>query len=123
MRNSTAIISGVGSAIGILGSMLGALLSPIGLVIAGVGALAAYLITSTDVGGQALGWLGDKFNSLKETALAAWKGIGDALAAGDIGLAAKILWLTLKLQWQTQIFDQPSEPCSSSMWSQDKLQK
>ncbi len=95
-----AIISGVGSAIGILGSMLGALLSPIGLVIAGVGALAAYLITSTDVGGQALGWLGDKFNSLKETALAAWKGIGDALAAGDIGLAAKILWLTLKLQWQ-----------------------
>ena len=95
-----AVISGVGTAIGILGSMLGALLSPIGLVIAGVGALAAYLITSTDVGGQALGWLGDKFNSLKETALAAWKGIGDALAAGDIGLAAKILWLTLKLQWQ-----------------------
>ncbi len=92
--------SGAGTAIGILGSMLGALLSPIGLVIAGVGALAAYLITSTDVGGQALGWLGDKFNLLKETALAAWKGIGDALAAGDIGLAAKILWLTLKLQWQ-----------------------
>jgi hypothetical protein len=32
--------------------------------------------------------------------LAAWQGIADALAAGDIGLAAKILWLTLKLEWQ-----------------------
>lgn len=30
----------------------------------------------------------------------AWQGIGDALAAGDIGLAAKILWLTLKMEWQ-----------------------
>ncbi|MGH7199792.1 MAG: hypothetical protein ACREJB_04260, partial [Planctomycetaceae bacterium] len=77
-----------------------ALLSPIGLVIAGVAALAAYLLTSTDAGGQALEWLGDRFTSLKETALAAWKGIGDALAAGDLGLAAKILWLTLKLEWK-----------------------
>jgi hypothetical protein len=52
------------------------------------------------VGGQALGWLRDRFNDLKEDALAAWQGIGDALAAGDIGLAAKILWLTLKIEWQ-----------------------
>ena len=30
-------------------------------------------------------------------------GISDALAAGDIGLAAKILWLTLRLEWQKGI--------------------
>ena len=95
-----SVISGVGTAIGILGSMLAALMSPIGLVIAGVAAMATYLITSTDAGGQALAWLGARFNSLKDTALAAWKGIGDALAAGDLGLAAKILWLTLKMEWQ-----------------------
>jgi len=41
-----------------------------------------------------------QFTALKETALAAWKGISDALAAGDIGLAARILWLTLKMEWQ-----------------------
>jgi len=46
---------------------------------------------------QVLGWLGEQFNGLKETALAAWQGISAALAAGDIGLAARILWLTLKL--------------------------
>ena len=37
---------------------------------------------------------------MKDEALAAWKGIGDALAAGDLALAAKILWLTLKMEWQ-----------------------
>jgi len=95
-----SVISGVGTAIGFLGSMLAAILSPIGLVMAGIGALAAYLITSTDAGGQALAWLGKRFTSLKDTALSVWKGMGDALAAGDLGLAAKILWLTLKMEWQ-----------------------
>jgi hypothetical protein len=94
------VITTVGSAIGLVGSMIGALLSPIGLVIAGVAGLATYLLTSTQAGGEALSWLGNRFTALKETALAAWKGIGDALAAGDLGLAAKILWLTLKMEWQ-----------------------
>ena len=49
---------------------------------------------------RSLSWLGNRFTALKDTALAAWKGIGDALAAGDLGLAAKILWLTLKMEWQ-----------------------
>ena len=94
------VITTVGSAIGLVGSMIGTLLSPIGLVIAGVAGLATYLLTSTQAGGEALSWLGNRFTALKETALAAWKGIGDALAAGDLGLAAKILWLTLKMEWQ-----------------------
>ncbi|MFQ3651723.1 MAG: hypothetical protein SNJ75_15470 [Gemmataceae bacterium] len=55
---------------------------------------------TSDAGSQALGWLGEQFNGLKETTLAAWQGISDALAAGDIGLAARILWLTLKMEFQ-----------------------
>ncbi|MGD9856509.1 MAG: hypothetical protein AB7U20_16300, partial [Planctomycetaceae bacterium] len=43
--------------------------------------------------------LADTFQSLKDDALAAWQGIGDALAAGDLALAAKILWLALRLEW------------------------
>ena len=94
------VITTVGSAIGLVGSMIAALLSPIGLVIAGIAGLATYLLTSTQAGGEALSWLGNRFTALKETALAAWRGIGDALAAGDLSLAAKILWLTLKMEWQ-----------------------
>jgi len=94
------VFTAVGAAVGVLGSLLAFLLTPIGLVIAGVSALAAFLITSTNTGAEALSWLGDRFSALKDTALRAWQGIGDALAAGDIGLAAKILWLTLKMEWQ-----------------------
>ena len=98
-----AIASGVGTALGLIGTALSALLSPIGLVIAGIVGLAAYLITATGAGGDALNWLGERFQALKETALAAFQGIGDALAAGDLALAAKILWLTLKMEWQKGI--------------------
>lgn len=90
----------VGKAFVVLGTMIGALMSPIGLVLAGLAALATYLVTSTEIGGEALAWLGEKFNVLKDTALKAFQGISDALAAGDIGLAAKILWLTLKMEWK-----------------------
>jgi hypothetical protein len=97
------LITTTGAAIGTLGTILASLLSPIGLVIAGVGSLAAYIIYATGAGGEALAWLGDQFGVLKDTALAAWKGIGDALAAGDLALAAKIVWLTLKMEWQRGI--------------------
>ena len=88
------------SLIGIAATVLGALLSPIGMVITAVGALGAYMLTSTQVGGKALDWLGGKFAVLKADALDAWQGIGDAMAAGDLALAAKILWLTLKMEWK-----------------------
>jgi len=101
------IITGIGSAIGILGTavatvmtLLGTLLTPIGAVIAAVAGLAGYIVYASGAGGKALTWLGSVFEHLRDTALAAFQGISDALAAGDIGLAAKILWLTLKMEWK-----------------------
>ncbi len=96
----SAVITGVGAAIGILGAILAAILSPIGLVITGIVALGGYLLHTTGVGAQALDWLATRFAALKHEALAAFQGIGDALAAGDLALAGRILWLTLKLEWQ-----------------------
>jgi len=103
MGAAATVITAVGSAIGILGAALAAILSPIGLTITAVAALAAYILYATGAGAQALKWLGERFNSLKDTALAAFGGIADALAAGDIGLAARILWLTLKLAWDNGV--------------------
>ncbi len=97
------LITAAGAAIGTLGTILASLLSPIGLVIGGLGALAAYILYATGAGGDALAWLGDQFGVLKDTALAAWQGIGDAMAAGDLALAARIVWLTLKMEWQRGI--------------------
>ena len=93
------VITGVGAVLKMLGSVIAFLVSPIGLVITAVAALGAYLIYTTDVAGKAIDWLGQKFSILKDDALAAYQGIADAMAAGDMALAAKILWLTLKMEW------------------------
>jgi len=93
------VVTGVGAVFKLLGAVIAFLVSPIGLVIAAVAALGAYLVYATGVGGKALTWLGKKFGVLKDDALTAYQGIADALAAGDIGLAVKVLWLTLKMEW------------------------
>ena len=95
----TAVASAAGTVFSILGSIIGFLISPIGLVIAAVAALGGYILYATGAAGKALAWLGDRFGTLADDAKGAWQGIGDALAAGDIALAAKILWLTLKMEW------------------------
>jgi hypothetical protein len=94
---------GFGTALGVIGTILGALLSPVGAVTAGIVALGAYLLYVSGAGSAALDWLGRQFAALQAEALGAFQGISDALAAGDLALAARILWLTLKLQWQKGI--------------------
>lgn len=98
-----ATISAVGTILGTLGALAGALVSPIGLVIAALAGLTVWFFTATDAGGKALSWLGDRFRDLKDTAVTAFKGMADALRAGDIALAGKILWLSLKMEWQKGI--------------------
>jgi len=97
------IISVVTAAIAVFQAIAGviaAIVSPIGTVIAAIAALGAYILYATGIAGKAIAWLGEKFSLLKDDALRAYQGIADALAAGDIALAAKILWLTLKMEWQ-----------------------
>jgi hypothetical protein len=93
------VVTTVGLVLKVLAAVIAFLVSPIGLVIAAIAALGAYLVYATDIGAKALQWLGGRFNVLKDDALAAYQGIADALAAGDIGLAVKILWLTMKMEW------------------------
>ncbi len=93
------IITSVGTVFKMLGTAIAFLVSPIGLVITAITALGAYLIYSTDIAGKAVDWLGQKFSILKDDAVSAYQGIADAMAAGDMALAAKILWLTLKMEW------------------------
>jgi len=102
-----AIIGGVIAVFGLLkavilgvGAAIGALLSPIGLVVAAVVGLGATILQQTGLGAQATDFLGEKFNSLKNTALASWQGIKDAIAAGDLEGAFRIVILTLKLLWK-----------------------
>jgi TP901 family phage tail tape measure protein len=80
----------------VLGALGGMLFSVHGAVLA----VAAALVYFSGLGGKVVDWLGQKWEELKADGEAAIQGIKDALAAGDIALAAKIFWLTLKMEWQ-----------------------
>jgi hypothetical protein len=101
------VMSGLGFALvavkavlSVIGGLMAVLASPIGLVIAGVLALGAVLVWFTGVGSTVVDFLAGVWKTLKDDALKAFKGISDALAAGDIKLAAEILWVSLQLVWQ-----------------------
>jgi len=86
-----------------LGTLLAVITSPLLLIPVLLAALAAGALYAFDKLGSALGGIGAAFGTLKGDALAAFTGIKDALAAGDWALAAKILWLTLKMEWRRGI--------------------
>jgi len=108
------IISGLGSIIGgirivtkivtaafrNIASVLTFILSPLGLVISSLALLGVWFLKVSGYGGKAIDWLAGKFQTLRDEAVAAFGGIADALMAGDITLAARILWLTLKMEWE-----------------------
>ena len=85
----------LGTVVSIVMGLIGAVLSPIGLLLAGLAALVGYLLYSSG----ALETLSSGFQTLKTDATAAFGGIADALKAGDIGMAMKVLWSVIKLEW------------------------
>jgi len=92
-----SIVTGAVSA---AGAALAFLLTPIGLLIGAAVALAGYFLWSSGSIGNALQWLKAVFADLADDARKTFGAIGDALSAGDIALAAKVLWAMLKLEWQ-----------------------
>jgi len=95
-----AVVGVFGKAFHLVATVVSLVLSPVGLVIAAITALGGILLVVSGAGSAAIDWLKDKFQTLKKETTEALGGIADALAPGDIALAAKILWLTLKMEWQ-----------------------
>ena len=89
----------LGTAISLVGTLIGALLSPIGLVIAAVALLSSFFIDWGGVASDVTSKAGDEWNTFRKRAVGAWGGIRDAIAAGDLGLAFKIVTLFLKSEW------------------------
>lgn len=87
------------SVTGIFNAALFALTSPLGLLAVGLTAAGVALFAFSDTGTKALASLGGEFKSLKDIAKTTLDGMTDALEAGDVKLAAEILWLGLKTEW------------------------
>lgn len=80
-------------------SVIGAMFSPIALLIGLAAALGVAIFKFSSLGGNALDWLGKKWESLKDYIRPAVEGMKNALAAGDIKLAFEIVWAQIQLTW------------------------
>ena len=81
-------------------AVIGALFTPLGIVIAAVVSLGAIFLYASGAIGKAMDWLAEGFGELADEAKTSFGAIGQALASGDIALAARVLWAFLKLEWE-----------------------
>ena len=86
-----------------IATALAAILSPVGMVITAIAGLGVAIATYTGAGGKAIGWLMDRFGELRSFVGDVVEGITNELAAGEPEKAAKVLWLALKVVWQTGV--------------------
>jgi hypothetical protein len=91
----------VSSALGVIAGLLPLLLTPMGLLVAAATAAGAAWLYFSGAGAKAVGWLGEQFGKLVDHVRPAIKGVQDALAAGDLGLAFRIVWAQIKLSFAT----------------------
>ncbi|OHB50516.1 MAG: hypothetical protein A2Y10_18125 [Planctomycetes bacterium GWF2_41_51] len=99
LKFAGSIFGTISSCFALIKTALLWILSPLGMVITAVTAATAAFLYFTGYGGGLMQWLGRCFNSLKEDVILAFDGISKALAKGDLGLAARIAWLLVKLEW------------------------
>jgi tape measure domain-containing protein len=103
-----ALISAVGTIVGTVGAVVAAIWTPVTVVVLGVAAALAvvtaaiaYAAVASGVAGDAIAYLRSSFAGLTAIASTTFAGISDALAGGDMQLAAKILWAGLKVAFLT----------------------
>jgi hypothetical protein len=94
------------AAISAVGAVIGAILSPFGLIIAAVVAVggafagaAAAILYYTGAARAAIDWFRGEFGETMALVVEAFGGVTDAIKAGDLGLAFRIVGLTIQAVW------------------------
>ncbi len=98
-----SVVAAIGTAFGVVSAILGAILTPVGLVVAAIAGIGTAVLGATGIGARAIESLRSKFQAFRSFFGGILKGMSDALAAGDVELAAEILWLGLQSVWQAGI--------------------
>ena len=89
--------------IGAVTALMSAMISPVGLIVAAVATIGFAFVTASGNAVNAITWLAEKFGELKAWTSDVFGAIANALAAGEIGLAAEVLWASLKVIWNTGV--------------------
>lgn len=96
-------IGGLVSIVGVAGAALAMMLSPIGLITTGLIAGAGAFLYFSGTGVQAIGWLQSQFKILSDFVGQVIGGISDALAGGDMMLAAEIAWTGIRIAFSNGV--------------------
>lgn len=89
--------------LGALAAAAGFFLTPMGALIGVLGTFAAVLLQASGVAGAAVDYMVGKFAMLKDFAVSTFGAIADALAAGNIDLAAEVLFSSLQVIFATGV--------------------
>jgi len=92
-------LSLAGSLIGTIAAGIAAIATPAGAATAALLGIGAAAIYATGAWKPALEWTSAAFGWLRTVAIDTWQGISDAIAAGDLALAAKVAISALQLIW------------------------
>lgn len=94
------VMSAIKGSLAVITATMATLSSPIALVTIAIGAGIAVFLRYTEAGQAVFGYLASGFKQLYAIVKEVFGGIRDALQAGEIQLAAQILWTGLKTVWQ-----------------------
>lgn len=96
-------VSVVLAGVGLLAKAFTLLLSPLGLVATAVGGLTALWLTQSETGRRVAGELGEAFRAVGTAFSETWGGIADAVKAGDLEIAFKVLAAGVKTVFFTML--------------------
>jgi len=97
------IVSVAGTVLGAVAAAIGALISPVGLAVAAIVGLGVHFAKTSGVLGKAVDWISAKFAELAGRASTTFGAIGKAFAAGDLGLAVRVAWAYIKMEFTAGI--------------------
>jgi TP901 family phage tail tape measure protein len=99
MSGIRTTFSYVGSLIATLGTVITGLLTPLGLTIGAVAGLTGLWLAFTDSGQQTFNYFKTGLSGFADDFKTTLGAIGNALAKGDLGTAAKVAWLFIKMEF------------------------
>jgi hypothetical protein len=94
-----AVIGALGSGLALIGTVAAAIVSPLGLAVTAIAVIGAAAVLYTESGRAAFESVRDAVSAFANRMVESFQAVGDALAAGDIALAVRVLWLTIQAEF------------------------
>lgn len=94
-----SVLGTVASGLGLVGKVLGTIVTLPELIVVSLGAMGVYFASRSKIAVKSIDQIRDAFSTLGKDAQSALGGLSNAIKAGNIELAMKILVASIKVEW------------------------